>query len=35
LEQAAQRAARNPNTQLVIDHLGLQQPFEPPPPAQP
>jgi predicted TIM-barrel fold metal-dependent hydrolase len=35
LEQAAQLAARNPNTRLVIDHLGLQQPFEPPPPAQP
>jgi len=35
LEQAAQLAARNPNTQLVIDHLGLQQPFEPPPPGQP
>jgi predicted TIM-barrel fold metal-dependent hydrolase len=28
-------AARHPDTQLVIDHLGLQQPFEPPPPAQP
>ena len=35
LEQAGQLAARNPDTQLVIDHLGLQQPFEPPPPAQP
>jgi predicted TIM-barrel fold metal-dependent hydrolase len=35
LEQAGQLAARNPNTQLVIDHLGLQQPFEPPAPAQP
>ena len=35
LEQAAQLAARNPSTRLVIDHLGLQQPFEPPPPAQP
>jgi predicted TIM-barrel fold metal-dependent hydrolase len=35
LEQAGQLAARNPNTQLVIDHLGLQQPFEPPPPAHP
>jgi len=35
LEQAKGLAARNPNTQLVIDHLGLQQPFEPPPPAQP
>jgi len=33
-EQAGQLAARNPNTRLVIDHLGLQQPFEPPP-AQP
>jgi len=32
LEQAAQMAARNPNTQIVIDHLGLQQPFEPPAP---
>jgi hypothetical protein len=28
-------AARNPNTQLVIDHLGLQQPFEPAGAAQP
>jgi predicted TIM-barrel fold metal-dependent hydrolase len=35
LEQAAQLASRKPNTQLVIDHLGLQQPFEPPPPAEP
>ena len=35
LEQAKQLAARNPNTRLVIDHLGLQQPFEPPPPAEP
>jgi len=35
LEQAAQLAARNSNRQLVIDHVGLQQPFEPPPPAQP
>jgi L-fuconolactonase len=35
LEQAAQLAARNPDTQLVIDHLGLQQPFEPPAPAAP
>src|SRR5260370_23248485 len=34
LEQAGQLAARNPNTKLVIDHLGLQQPFEPPPPAE-
>jgi L-fuconolactonase len=35
LEQAAQLAARNSNTRLVIDHLGLQQPFEPPAPAEP
>lgn len=35
LEQAGQLAARNPNTRLVIDHLGLPQPHEPPPPAEP
>ena len=35
LDQAAQLAARNASTRLVIDHLGLQQPFEPPAPAQP
>jgi predicted TIM-barrel fold metal-dependent hydrolase len=35
LDQAAQLAARNPNTQIVIDHLGLQQPFEPPAPPAP
>jgi len=34
-EQARTLAARNPNTAIVIDHLALQQPFEPPPPAQP
>jgi len=35
LEQTGLLAARNPNTMLVIDHLGLQQPFEPPAPAAP
>jgi|SRR5579864_4719536 len=35
LDQARQLAARNPDTQVVIDHVGLRQPFEPPPPAQP
>jgi L-fuconolactonase len=35
LEQVDQLAARNPDTTIVIDHLGLQQPFEPPPPPQP
>jgi predicted TIM-barrel fold metal-dependent hydrolase len=35
LEQVAQLAARNRNTRLVIDHLGLRQPFKPPAPAEP
>jgi L-fuconolactonase len=35
LDQAAGLAARHPNTRLVIDHLGLRQPFEPPPPEEP
>jgi predicted TIM-barrel fold metal-dependent hydrolase len=34
-EQVAALAGRNPDTQLVIDHLGLQQPFAPPAPAEP
>ena len=28
-------AKRNPDTQIVLDHLGLRQPFEPPPPDDP
>ena len=35
LEQMKGLAARNPHTVMVIDHLGLQQPFHPPPPEQP
>jgi predicted TIM-barrel fold metal-dependent hydrolase len=35
LDQAGQLAARNRNTRMVIDHLGLPQPHEPPPPAEP
>jgi len=35
LNQVAQMAARNPNTQIVVDHLGLVQPQAPPAPAQP
>ena len=35
LEQARELAARNSDTQIVIDHLGLQQPFAPPAPPEP
>ena len=28
-------AERNPDTRIVLDHLGLRQPFEPPPPPEP
>lgn len=31
LDQVKQLAARNPDTRIVVDHLGLQQPYEPPP----
>ncbi len=32
LDQLGQLAARNPNTEIVLDHIGIQQPFEPPAP---
>jgi len=35
LAQAQQIAARHPDTVLVMDHLGLQQPFAPPVPPEP
>jgi predicted TIM-barrel fold metal-dependent hydrolase len=35
LDQAAALAARHPDAQLVIDHLGLTQAFAPPPPPNP
>ena len=35
LEQVAKLAEQNSETLLIIDHLGLQQPFEPPPPPAP
>ena len=35
LGQIGGLAARNPGTRLVIDHLGIQQPFVPPVPADP
>jgi len=31
LAQIRALAARNPDTQIIIDHVGLTQPFEPPP----
>ena len=34
-DQAATLARAHPNTMLVIDHLGLNQPFVPPAPAEP
>jgi L-fuconolactonase len=35
LEQLGKLAKRNPDTQIVIDHLGLEQPFVPPAPKEP
>jgi L-fuconolactonase len=35
LEQVGGLAARNPDTVLVVDHLGLSQPFHPPAPPEP
>ena len=35
LDQALELARTHPGTRIVIDHLGLRQPFEPPPPPEP
>lgn len=35
LDQALALARAHPDTRLVIDHLGLRQPFEPPAPPEP
>jgi L-fuconolactonase len=35
LDQGIELIRRNPDTQIVVDHLGLVQPHEPPVPAQP
>ena len=35
LDQGIELIRRNSDTQIIVDHLGLQQPFEPPVPAQP
>ena len=32
LDQLDKLAAKNPDTQIVLDHIGIQQPFEPPVP---
>ncbi len=35
LDQGTELIRRNPDTQIVVDHLGLVQPHEPPKPAEP
>lgn len=35
LDQMLELARRNPSTRMVIDHLGLSQPHQPPAPAEP
>ncbi|MDA0264932.1 MAG: amidohydrolase family protein [Chloroflexi bacterium] len=35
LQLMGELARRNPDTQIVVDHVGLVQPFEPPPPPEP
>ena len=35
LDQVDQLAAKHPDTRIIIDHLGLQQPFAPPAPKEP
>ena len=35
LDVLSELVRRNPDPQIVVDHLGLQQPFEPPAPEQP
>jgi predicted TIM-barrel fold metal-dependent hydrolase len=35
LDQGIELIRRNPDTQIIVDHLGLVQPHEPPVPAQP
>ena len=35
LDQGIELIRRNPNTQIIVDHLGLVQPHEPPVPAEP
>ncbi|HEY7242650.1 MAG TPA: amidohydrolase family protein [Xanthobacteraceae bacterium] len=35
LDQGIELIRRNPDTQIIVDHLGIVQPYEPPVPAEP
>ena len=35
LDQGIELIRRNPDTQIIVDHLGLVQPYDPPPPKEP
>jgi L-fuconolactonase len=35
LDQGIELIRRNPDTQIIVDHLGLVQPYDPPPPQEP
>jgi L-fuconolactonase len=35
LDQGIALIRRNPDTQIIVDHLGLVQPYDPPPPQEP
>ena len=35
LDQGIELIRRNPDTQIIVDHLGLVQPYDPPPPPEP
>jgi L-fuconolactonase len=35
LDQGIELIRRNPDTHIIVDHLGLVQPYDPPPPAEP
>ena len=35
LDQGLELIGRNPDTQIIVNHLGLVQPHEPPVPAEP
>ena len=35
LDQGIELIRRNPDTRIIVDHLGLVQPYDPPPPQEP